>query len=344
MREMREMRENSLGVGNSIAAALLLFAVLGHYAYAAEVDHYSRYNAPLNDSREQLNQMVAEHLAQVLDDGELIGCDEGLLYQKLRTQFNNKYHGKLAQRIIKGKQLDQVSIHPKQSIYREFFFLKKFPFWIAKKKSLNPVAAVIRVGDVRLGTDKLEHVWREGFDYFKSHYLQGQYLQFALFAGYRGENGRLGTSILASGIFSYADLAANFQGMRFWNHLLQRGDDALGENTGPYIECRGNRWVQVKEIDMGDYIDHGLDESINCSLFRSKRVLGKMRRALGKLSEQHGEDYRCPMRGKQVREGPLLDRYGDLAWHLLNFRGHDTVKGHSAFLLQRGYSALNSLR
>ena len=309
---------------------LLALGALGSGSYASEPDHYSLYNVPLADSREQLNQMVNEHLAQALGDRILVGCDERNLYEQLRGQFNSQFKGKLAKSIVKKGVLDHIYIAPKESIYKKFLFFKRPMYWVAKI-FLNPMASIIRVGDVRLGDDKLEHMWSWGFRYFKRHYLWGEDLQDILSGGFKSENGFWGKR--ATGVFAYGDLAANFQGMRFWNHLLQRGEDVLGENLGPYLECaEGIRWVQVKEIDMGDYIDHSFDESINCSLFGNQRVLARVQRELGKLSERDGVEYTCPMRGEDVL-GPLRDKYGwGLASELLNFQGHNTVKGHQVFL------------
>lgn len=50
----------------------------------------------------------------------------------------------------------------------------------------------------------------------------------------------LGGNRFQTGVFSYGDLSAEFNGMRFWNHMLQLRDDILGseQNLAPILFAR----------------------------------------------------------------------------------------------------------
>ena len=296
-----------------LAFVLLLVSPL----WAAEVDHFSHYHASLTDSRPWLNPMINRRLARVL--GGIQGCQERRLYQVLRKDFNNPFLGRLARDIVRKGPWDKTPVTRQQSIYKEFLVFSNLnPIFILVR---NAVSGFARIGDIRIGTDKLGHFWGSGYTYFKRYYLQGKALGMALSFGWRNEHSILGARV--SGVISYGDMLANFNGMRFWNHLLQRREDILGENLGPYIQCQQNQWVQVKQIDWGNYVDHGFDESINCSRFSSEKLLDKVQRTMVEISRKQGIELTCPMRTDVI--SGLQDKYGRLAPYLLNFHGHNSL-------------------
>ncbi len=76
------------------------------------------------------------------------------------------------------------------------------------------------------------------------------------------EKSALGGNMVATGVFSYGDLSANFNGMRFWNHMLQKRDDVLGVayNVGPYVRCEAGKWKTTEfKIDFRNYVDASME-------------------------------------------------------------------------------------
>ena len=190
------------------------------------------------------------------------------------------------------------------------------------------LAKVIAMGDVYIGVDKLEHMWSLGYEYFEDFYLGDTSLGETLDIGWRAEHKWLG--LWVSDVLSYGDLLANFNGMRFWNHILQEDRDILGEHVGPYIQCKGSRWVQVKKIDWSFYMDKGLDESVNCSLFEKKSNLFLVKSSLDKMMHEKGMELTCPV-GEPDERFSLRAKYGFLAPYLLNFYGHNSIDQKDSF-------------
>jgi hypothetical protein len=168
-----------------------------------------------------------------------------------------------------------------------------------------------------------------GFQYFDRHYLRGHSLKRVLKRGIFFEKTILGGNVLATGVFAYADLAANFNGMRFWNHMLQKRDDVLGSehNIGPYISCTDGKWEQVKEIDFTAYLDSSSDESINCSKFATKKGLKKYEQYLT------NNNMACPIRTELLEDLKIkynVETHGDsksrpLSHWILNLDGNGKV-------------------
>lgn len=122
--------------------------------------------------------------------------------------------------------------------------------------------------------DKIGHFFAEGWAYFERTRDEGESLAQAMQWGSRQEAGKLGYA--TTGIYSFADLTANFNGWRFWNEILQSEDDPLqgptpGLLTGPYVACEFQlldslryrkriwAWKVRKSFDLADYVDGGAE-------------------------------------------------------------------------------------
>jgi hypothetical protein len=146
-----------------------------------------------------------------------------------------------------------------------------------------------------------------GRQYFRSHYLKGKPLVRVLKSGIFKEKTFLGGNMLATGVFSYADLSANFNGMRFWNHMLQKRDDVLGaqHNIGPYLTCSAGKWAKNEErpIDFSNYVDATMQESMNCSKFATNAGARKFQEALSVMqSKDKSRVFSCPANPALINE------------------------------------------
>src|SRR5690606_31300933 len=138
-------------------------------------------------------------------------------------------------------------------------------------KSPLAMSAIINLGGHKIGVDKLEHLFDRGYAYFEEHYLNKKGIEETLINGVWWEKALYGGKKWGTGVFSYGDLAANFNGMRFWNDILGKNRDVLGESIDPYILCHDNKWIQINQVDITHYIDASYDEAINCSKFTTKK-------------------------------------------------------------------------
>lgn len=273
-----------------------LLSLLSYGVLSAEADHYTNPHKnfeKIQDVSDQLTRdtrrLISKKLAELNGEGNCENLSELGLYKKLQEVFANHSKGELVKEVLYTENYPLVKIPLKESIYGSWSV--KNGFLLGRKKAAKSplaLAPLIRVGEVVVGTDKLEHLFGMGFQYFDRHYLRGQDLKRVLKRGIFFEKTILGGNILATGVFAYADLAANFNGMRFWNNMLQLRDDVLGKenNLGPYLECHQGAWTQVKDIDFSDYLDLSSDESINCSKFASRDGLMKYQNYLRETDSQ----------------------------------------------------------
>ena len=290
--------------------------------FSAEIDAFSKRFEPLEDSLVKVNQLTNRLLQESLDEvnSKRDGCDQKHLYKSLRKRFNNQYQGELAKEIINSDEYPKIKIPSKESIYQDFKWYEAIVQGGTSRIS-DPIADQMKINGILVGTDKFEHFMGSGYKYFNEFRLEKHSVEEALQIGWKAETGILGA--VTTGVMSYADLTANFNGMRFWNHMLQLRPDILGDNHGPYISCQDNQFVQVKKIDFRHYIDESMDESINCSKFARKKSAKKFLKRVEALG------YSCPMDPDKLEM--MKEKYGEFSKWIINDEGVEDVSYFNEF-------------
>lgn len=128
---------------------------------------------------------------------------------------------------------------------------------------LLPFDPAMRAGVVLFGTDKLGHFFTNGlrhYDRYRAARAVGasedEALRAAITQGIAEERTWLG--MYASGIFSYADLEANHQGVLFFRSLCEDGGLALVDG----------RWTLAAPFDIARWVSPCWDEAFAPSYFR----------------------------------------------------------------------------
>lgn len=308
----------------SIITALLL---LSHTTFAAEADNFTARQLPLVDASEQVNSMANSYLNTAINNLASDGCNEKNLYTELRKVFANHSKGQLTKDILYNKKATIYNLPIKQSVYENW----EIPdgYLLGKKSAAtSPLALspLIKIGDQAVGVDKFEHMFGMGFDYFTKHHLKGRNIKLVLNYGGAMEKTILGGNVFATGVFSYGDLSANFNGMRFWNHVLQKDDDILGadQNLGPYVVCQNNKWAvnEKNPIDFRNYIDASMDESINCSKFAGTLAIKKFKASVIKRGFVTSEGKAaCPVEPEKLEEMKVKYKNSGVLKKIINSDG-----------------------
>ncbi len=310
-----------------IAVAFLAWIIPGLFvpcaASSAEVDSFTNRHE-LADSRPALNLVVNRWLAEALatanesslfqlgDEAGIDYCNQARLFDALKEKLTGFIVGKLEALVTDSTDLDTIRVAFDKSIYQDFEFTESPTISLTKR-----LAVLLRVGDVYLGADKFGHFFTEGLSYYEMYSSVDQYsaLQF----GDLSESTFYGE--LTTGVFSYADLAANLNGLRFWNSILGLKVDPI---TGaavdkPFVQCVDKKWRLMKEFDWRDYVDPTWDEAINCSAFRNEILLAKVKKRIADTS--HGKT--CPL--VSVDRHALEKKYGDLLPFIFNPDGNKVL-------------------
>lgn len=140
-------------------------------------------------------------------------------------------------------------------------------------------APTVLVHGYYMGTDKIDHFFQQGHDYYArvasieaAGGTTGAGIAVAVARGVRQEHKWFGT--LASGVFSNADLAANYAGMKFYLNL--RRSVRIGHWVSPPLFVRSPEgWRLRPGLDpdrlLEPFLSDHLDESLNPSRYRYGR-------------------------------------------------------------------------
>jgi hypothetical protein len=172
-----------------------------------------------------------------------------------------------------------VEILPPRSLtrrqFRKISIYRDHPFGIV-------VAANVQLHGIRMGLDKLSHFRGGGFIYFKQyndyiHKYKRQYdaplarrkaFEEAIDLGIKSEHSLLGTR--GTGVFSYADLEANFQGLKLLLNLCLDPEPGSHPYLSQVTRDGKKQWVLAKSVNMARYFNPSFDEFINPSVFSDK--------------------------------------------------------------------------
>jgi len=252
-----------------IRLTLLVSSLLaiGDVAVATETDQFTTPKKPLYDIGPKLSRKVAEII-----EADRKGSDpERVLYEWVGRNI-------LASRIARWVRDIRVADGPVgfrpsvfHSIYRGALSVAPASFAFD--------SPTVHVHGYYMGTDKIDHFFQQGYEYFEMVGRKGKgglddadAIAVAVAHGVEQEHTYYGT--LATGVYSNGDLAANYAGMKFYLNL--RRPVRIGERVWPpLLERTPTGWRLRPGIDpdrlLEPFLSNHLDESLNPSRYRFSR-------------------------------------------------------------------------
>lgn len=285
----------------------ILLALLGVFAFqvslAAEIDSVTPRDLALENSLTLINEIFNQRIQEGIhkanakqDDIEDIEkdefCDEEVLYTELRKAIFQSFTASWG---YKGYNLDtqlrsllarqSYSLPLKDSIYCDISYMEGFSL------NMKELSDVVNINDHLVGLDKMGHFFAEGWHYFELTDYDQHNISQALEWGKEQEAGKFG--LTTTGIFSFADLVANFNGWRFWNKVLLKTHDPLkgvfaNFFNRPYVSCElqivssiknkkiVKAWELNSRFDLADYLDGAWDEGNNCNNYEDQVIAEKV--------------------------------------------------------------------
>lgn len=293
--------------------SIIIFSNFLSKTCATEVDNFTLRYGPFSESLEILNEEINHRLDLVinsLNNNQTGDCSEKYLISKMAPQFLHEVRGRLEDWMYIHPYADVKRQELKDSIYFDFPFLYLADqmlgdHTIGDISNLGKIAGLIKVNGVILGTDKLGHFFDEGLEQYNILKKSNNILE-AIKYGQKTETGIFG--FYTTGVKSFSDQIANFQGMRFWATLLGNGID---DKEISYLTCDRGIWQKQRDFDFSNYIDSALDEGINCNEYKNLKIETKITSRLQYLADTTGENFTCPISFNECQK--LQKKYsGDL--------------------------------
>ncbi len=226
-------------------------------AQALETDNYLVWGVNLPDSSEEINQLIQSQIEDVISSAEDDVSCKTITFRianRFKTTPTRKLFEDWSIKNLPHKMFPSTPYYLKQSIYRNTRRV------YLSKSGLSPN---LQVKGVYFGVDKLSHFGSTGRRYLKVFLEQlrkGRTTEDAEKAAVRlglSNEARI-LGLWPSGVFSYGDMEANFQGLRFYKKLCLDEQDS-------YLTKVEGRWKLAKSPDIRDYVNPHWDESFNLS-------------------------------------------------------------------------------
>ncbi len=241
------------------------FLIVPNIGRSLESDQFMMWGRNLRDLSSELNDHMNSTIEQALE--ELAQQKKNVSCEKAHDFAIKKFRGFLIQKVeIWLEEEYGTELYPDTSVnYPGYFRMSIYNFPHSVVGRYFPMGRNLNFNGIIIGTDKLAHFFSTGLRYFnivkqakKKGLSEEQATIKAINYGISLERTILG--FWPSGVFSWGDLEANYQGLQMNSRFCE------GENSFFAKDSEGH-WRLANRIDMKNYINPNMDETFNRSYF-----------------------------------------------------------------------------
>ena len=279
--------------------AVTLSALLPPVSLAYETDQLTNRGDPIEDSTDVLNRKVNNTIAKIVEEWDR-GHDEMAFVNAIYRDIGGVHWVDRIERwAMRSPEVDKLDIPRYGSVF------SGQPIWAVRVTALFGVGKTIMVNKQLIGTDKLGHFISQGRKYYRRFTRHGSEERAAKQSTFT-ERAIFGQ--LSNGIFSNADLVANYEGHRFYRSLFE---DGIIEGKPSILRWEDDHWVIQREFDWADHVNEYWDEALNVNYFDASLYKHMHKRLISFCPDYWKE----PSLYTIVNEQRLKKRYAHLGLH-----------------------------
>jgi hypothetical protein len=239
---------------------------------AVETDQYMAWKIELSDSSEAINSYLNQEVTAAIAKINLeknsanYSCED--VTGKILSHIKGKYEISRVSEWTSSS--NQVARYPDELARYEYARQSIYRHSNSLVNAMVDLAKTINVDGYYFGTDKIGHIFYMGRHYYHE-YLKAidkkwshlQAVRFAIDKGIGSEQNFLGYAV--GGVFSYADLEANYQG------LLLALDFCQGSQ--PYLtQTEDKKFVFNQKLNIRKYVNADFDETFNPNYYGPNKI------------------------------------------------------------------------
>ena len=161
------------------------------------------------------------------------------------------------------------------------------------------VGPTIKVNGILIGSDKLGHFLSQGRKFYRRYQKSLDETKAAEHSAYT-ERALFGQA--TTGVYSNADLVANYEGLRFYRSLFE--DDIIPGKKA-ILKWTGNGWEIQREFTWADHVNEYWDEALNINHYDAL-LYPRMKQRLETFCPDY---YQAPEKYDIEDEDALKERY-----------------------------------
>jgi len=244
-----------VGKQGRIILGLVVAAMMPSAAVAYETDQHTGRGADIADSTAVLNAKVNDTIAGIVADWDE-GHDQMAVVDAFYRELGGKHWvDRLERWVMKSPDVDRLDVGRYESIFAGQ------PFYATRVAKFFGTGATIRVNDQLIGSDKIGHFISQGRKFYK-RYLVFESEELAAERSAYTERAIFGQ--LSNGIYSNADLVANYEGHRFFRSLFE---DEIIPGKPAILRWEDEGWIVQRDFDWADHVNEYWDEALNINHF-----------------------------------------------------------------------------
>ena len=273
-----------------------VFLLVAGPARAYETDQFSNRLMPLQDSTAALDQRVNESIAQAAAAAGGKQSQRKVVDAIYHDIGGHHWVDKIERWAMKSDEVDRNTPDRYDSIYQGH------PLWATRVAALFGVGPTIKVNQTLIGSDKLGHFLSQGRKFWRRYQ---RYLDESRAAEHSAYTERALFGQMTTGVYSNADLVANYEGYRFYRSLFE---DEIVPGKRAILAWDTDHWVVQRPFTWADHVNAYWDEALNVNHFDALLYPHMKERLLGFCDDYFAQ----PAHYDIHDEAALEDRYAGL--------------------------------
>jgi hypothetical protein len=261
-----------------------------------ETDQFSNRLEPLADSTAVLDERVNASIAEAISKHTGSPNESRVVNAIYHDIGGHHWVDRIERWAMKSDEVDRNTPDRYDSIYQGH------PLWATRVAALFGVGPTIKLNGTHIGSDKLGHFLSQGRKFWRRYQRSFDEGKAAEHSAYT-ERALFGQ--MTTGVYSNADLVANYEGYRFYRSLFE--DDVVPGKPAILIWDE-DHWEIQRPFTWADHVNAYWDEALNVNHFDALLYPHMKQRLLG-----YCDDYfEAPERYDVKNEEALLARYSEL--------------------------------
>jgi hypothetical protein len=242
-----------------IRCALLGLALLtgAPICSAYETDQFSNRLEPIEDAMPLLDAKVNQTIEKVASQWKGPRDDWKFITAIYHDIGGHHWVDKIERWAMKSPEIEHLQSSRRESIYQGH------PFWATRVAGIFGVGPTIKINDQLIGSDKMGHFLSQGRKFYRRYTRSELESQAAEHSAYT-ERALFGQ--MTTGVYSNADLVANYEGFLFYRSLFE--DDIIPGKKA-ILSWQENNWVIVRSFTWADHVNEYWDEALNINHYDS---------------------------------------------------------------------------
>jgi hypothetical protein len=275
-----------------ILALLMAPRLCGAY----ETDQFTNRLNTIADSTVLLNGPVNQAIADAVSDWKGQRNDWKVVTSIYHDIGGHHWVDKIERWAMKSDEVERLQPGRRDSIYQGH------PLWATRVAAMFGVGPTIKVNGQLIGSDKLGHFLSQGRKFYR------RWLKFqdeAKAAEHSAYTERALFGQMTTGVYSNADLVANYEGFLFYRSLFE---DNVIPGKPAILSWTGDGWIIQREFTWADHVNEYWDEALNINHYDGL-LYPHMKERLEAFCPDYTEE---PDRYEIEDEEALISRYENL--------------------------------